>query len=171
MPEIWKEIPDSYYSVSSEGRVASRRGGGWRLLRPGISSKGYPIVGLTFNGVARTCSVHRLVAVAFLGPPPTPAYEVNHIDGVKTNSRAENLEWVTAVENCYHRYEVLGQKAVHGEAHPRAKLTEAGVREIRAWAAAGELGKDIAFAYGVTQGTISAIVLRRSWAWLDDPEA
>jgi len=39
--------------------------------------------------------VNRLVAHAFLGPPPSDdRFEVNHVDGNKSNNRANNLEYV-----------------------------------------------------------------------------
>lgn len=45
-----------------------------------------------------------------------------------------------------------------------AKLTEAGVREIRERAAAGETQEAIAKIFGVTDGCISHVVTRRKWA-------
>ncbi|HOZ15656.1 MAG TPA: HNH endonuclease signature motif containing protein [Tenuifilaceae bacterium] len=43
--------------------------------------------------------VHRIVAFAFLGPPPNKEYVVDHIDTNKRNNRLENLRWVTKLEN------------------------------------------------------------------------
>jgi hypothetical protein len=42
--------------------------------------------------------VHRIVAVAF-HPQPTPQHVVDHIDTNRANNRAENLRWVTRLEN------------------------------------------------------------------------
>jgi hypothetical protein len=43
--------------------------------------------------------VHRLMAEAFL-PKPSPKHtDVRHINGVKTDNRLENIEWVTRSEN------------------------------------------------------------------------
>jgi len=43
--------------------------------------------------------VHRIVAFAFLGEPPTSQYVVDHIDTNRRNNRPENLRWITKLEN------------------------------------------------------------------------
>lgn len=43
--------------------------------------------------------VHRIVATAFHGEPPTKEHVVDHIDTNKRNNRPENLRWVTRLEN------------------------------------------------------------------------
>jgi hypothetical protein len=44
-------------------------------------------------------SVHRIIATAFHGVPPTKEHVVDHIDTNKRNNRPENLRWVTRLEN------------------------------------------------------------------------
>lgn len=46
-----------------------------------------------------TARVHRIVAMAFHGEPPTKEHVVDHIDTNKRNNRPENLKWVTRLEN------------------------------------------------------------------------
>lgn len=46
-----------------------------------------------------TVRVHRIVALAFHGEPPTKEHVVDHIDTNKQNNRPENLRWVTRLEN------------------------------------------------------------------------
>lgn len=43
--------------------------------------------------------VHRVVAAAFHGDPPSTGHVVDHIDTNRQNNRAENLRWVTRLEN------------------------------------------------------------------------
>ncbi|MDH7462180.1 HNH endonuclease signature motif containing protein [Chitinophagaceae bacterium 26-R-25] len=43
--------------------------------------------------------IHRIVAMAFHGEPPTKEHVVDHIDTNKQNNRPENLRWVTRLEN------------------------------------------------------------------------
>ena len=44
-------------------------------------------------------TVHRIVATAFHGNPPTKKHVVDHIDTNKRNNRPENLRWITRLEN------------------------------------------------------------------------
>lgn len=44
-------------------------------------------------------SMHRLVAYAYLGNPPSSKHEVDHIDGNPANNDISNLRWVTHSEN------------------------------------------------------------------------
>lgn len=43
--------------------------------------------------------VHRIVALAFLGEPPTKEHIVDHIDTNRQNNRPENLRYITKLEN------------------------------------------------------------------------
>ena len=43
--------------------------------------------------------IHRIVAIAFIGSPPSPQHVVDHIDTNRRNNRPENLRWVTKLEN------------------------------------------------------------------------
>lgn len=49
--------------------------------------------------------VHRLVALAWIGPPPDGKPWINHKDGNKTNNHYTNLEWTSISENIQHKYD------------------------------------------------------------------
>lgn len=166
MTELWKDIPNTEYSVSNQGRVASRKYGKWRILKPRPDNRGYFRVAIRTESRPKNRRVHQLVAEAFLPPKPTPMHQINHRDGIKTNNYDTNLEWVTAGENTRHSFAVLGKKTPHGEAHGNSKVTETEVREIRKRRAAGEHLKTIADDYGIGKANVGHIVSRRNWAWL-----
>lgn len=163
----WKEInPD--YIVSSDGQIGSRRRGGLKMLRPGHTGSGYLYVTICSDGGQHNRLIHILVAEAFLGPRPTALHQVNHKNGAKADNHDTNLEWVTPSGNHRHRFDVLGQKAAHGEALSQTKLTEGRVREILVRCAAGETQRKVAADYGISQSAISSIVRRKNWAWIDN---
>jgi len=60
---------------------------------------GYMTVLLRSNGKQKTIGVHRLVYDAFHGAPPTPAHQPDHINGIRSDNRPANLEWVTPSTN------------------------------------------------------------------------
>ena len=94
--ERWRAIDwiDGRYEVSSLGRVRSNIRGKYRILRQWGSGRGYLKV-----EVAKKCvSVHRLVAIAFVDNPNNFP-QVNHKNEVKSDNRAENLEWCTQSYN------------------------------------------------------------------------
>lgn len=100
--EIFREIdgfPD--YEVSNLGRVCSFKGKYLKIMKLRKDRYGYPIVGIYSGRKQVKKTVHRLVAEAFV-PNLKNKPEVNHIDEDKMNNVAENLEWVTPVENCNH---------------------------------------------------------------------
>ena len=104
--EIWHkiEVPYTRYEVSNQGRVRNAHTG--RVLRPRKRRDGYLDVLLLYKGQTKRCYVHKLVATAFV-EGWREGLEVNHKNGVKTDNRAENLEWVSASENKQHARDVL----------------------------------------------------------------
>lgn len=87
--------------IRKNGRLDNRKG---KQLRPGIDKYGYERVVLTKNGIRKTYSVHKLVALAFI-PNPENKKTINHKDGNKRNNNVSNLEWATEKENQIHKWE------------------------------------------------------------------
>lgn len=161
--EIWKDIPGTDYSISNEGDVASRKGGGWRILRPSIIGGGYRCYNLWVDGESVAAYSHRLIAAAFVGPAPTPKHEVNHRDGNKRNNAPENLEWVTHKQNLWHAAENLG--VMRGK-QPNAKLNPEKVIAIREMRARGASMAEISQTFGISQGLASLVWRGKEWAWV-----
>lgn len=100
------------YYVTEGGDVYSTKlhqgSCGPRKLKPAPNHKGYLTVSLRNGGGQKSIRVHRLVAFAFIvNPDGKPA--VNHKNGIKTDNRVINLEWVTDSENKLHSYQELGR--------------------------------------------------------------
>jgi NUMOD4 motif/HNH endonuclease len=102
--ERWAPIPgyEGLYEASTLGRI-------WSIHRPGVGKTGrilkqplnasrYPFVNLSKGGKTWPWTVHRLVMLAFAGPPP-PGQEVRHKDGNRANPALSNLEYGTRSEN------------------------------------------------------------------------
>jgi len=166
--ETWKDIQgyEGLYKVSSIGRIMSnhtnKKGEGWQILSGYTDTKGYQRIGLYKNGLTINQKIHRLVARAFI-PNPDNKAEVNHKDSNKQNNNAENLEWVTLVENMKHAYDNKLIPAMIGSKNGRSKITEADVIIIRSMAYTGIDYKDIKKHFPVNEKTIHKIIHRKLW--------
>jgi hypothetical protein len=89
------------YSISDSGQVHSspRRGTRGGLLKQSLNTSGYPQITIYIKGRGpRPFVVHKLVAEAFIGPPPT-GMEVCHVDGNSRNNHVSNLVYDTHSRN------------------------------------------------------------------------
>lgn len=90
---------ESGLTVSSEGIIIGPRGNIRRLRK---DRDGYFRLNCTINKKTVTLLVHRLVAECYIGPRRDRT--VNHKNGIKTDNRVENLEYVSAGENTTHAF-------------------------------------------------------------------
>lgn len=75
-----------------------------RVLKPEIMKKGYLRIELHNDDSQETkIMVHRLVAMAFI-PNLNNLPQVNHIYGIKSDNRADNLEWCSNQDNIIHAF-------------------------------------------------------------------
>lgn len=88
-----------HYSVRDNGAVMRHRREGMRIRKDdNIWTFGKPNERTGYMEIAGQ-RVHRIVAFAFHGNPPTEQHVVDHIDTNRQNNRPENLRWLTKLEN------------------------------------------------------------------------
>ena len=164
----WRTVSaNKNYEVSDTGLVRRIAGGSGKIKKPWKNNKGYLLVDLWQNNKRKAHTVHRLVAFAFLGNPPSEKHEVAHGDGDKLNNHFSNLRWATPKENCADRILHGTNHGARGEKHGKAKLTEDDVGKIRFLISQGHSNTEIAEIFNVSQGNISLIKLGKRWAWLN----
>jgi hypothetical protein len=134
--EQWRPVLGlpPHYEASSLGRIRSldhevvavnRWGSEQRYFKLGTILKLQYRAGkyVSFGTSGKTHSVHRAVALAFLGAPPDGKPWVNHRNGNKHDNQIENLEWSSIKEQAWHRVHVLGKDSLPrplGPARPPA---------------------------------------------------
>lgn len=180
--EVWRWVRGyrGRYQVSNIGRVrsvprvvqyrqtrSSKAAQHHRSLR-GLLRKltvdrwGYLRVNLCREGEKRRHNVHVLVLEAFVGPRPV-GMECRHLDGNPANNHVQNLCWGTPKENGEDRVRHGTCAGPVGELHPRAKLTERDVLNIRRLSSAGRPKTELSQKHKVSLTMIYDIVNRKSW--------
>jgi len=164
--ENWRDIKgyENIYQVSDRGNVRRLKGimaKNTHNLKPRNGGDGYNKVVLCVNGVEKSYSIHRLVAITFLKNLENKP-QVNHLDGVKANNNVTNLEWCTQSENIIHSLDIGTKKS--GESHYRAKLTYDDVETIRVMHTHQLCTRyKMAEIFGVSYPAISDIINKKTW--------
>lgn len=144
-----------------------------KILKPKKCTGGYAGFGLWLDKHTRKDVLsHRLVLMAFVGPPPKGKM-CAHYDGTRTNNHVSNLRWATRKENGEdmvrhgrsakgdrHNFRMYPEIVPRGEAHPSAKLCNSDIKAIRKSKAKQ---RDLATKYGVDQALIWRIRKRLIW--------
>lgn len=105
--------------------------------------------------------IHRVVCELFNGAPEE-GMQCRHLDGDKTNNKASNLCWGTAIENASDK--VLHGTSGIGEKNPMAVLTRSKVDEMKAIRRESKAPYyKIAEQFGVSTMTAFRAVTGRAW--------
>lgn len=166
--EIWKEIEgyNGDYFISNFGRVKSFkkcRGKNELILKQYIDNKGYYRVRLYIDKKSNK-KIHRLVLETFNPIDNMDKLQVNHINGIKSDNRLENLEWCTQSENMKHSFKI-GLEDNKGENNPNHTLKNNDIIEIRIDLKEGILTqREIAKRFNVSQRTIWSIEHGKMWS-------
>jgi transcriptional regulator of met regulon len=182
----WRELTQyPGYRINSDGQVQSRRkriapgygggscagiGGDWHNVKSVLLPNGYRVIRLMvdWRKGGKQEYIHRLVIRTFVGECPEGMEEVRHLNGIKTDNRAENLAWGTKKEN----WQDMRRHGTypHGSRHGVSKLTEEKVLGILLLLKEGVTQREIAQRFGVTQSNVSCIALRKTWTHVHLPD-
>lgn len=156
MQEIWRDIKDyeGLYQVSNLGRVKNVKRNS--ILKTDIERGGYFRVTLYKNGKPKHYLIHRLVAQAFVyNQDPVKNVEVDHINTIRTDNRAENLEWVDKQKN--HRNPITREH--YGKSKSKVVLQyDLGDNLIKEWESIMQVEREL----GISQPSISNCCTGRS---------
>lgn len=152
-----------HYEVNECGEV--RNSNNKVLLIGGFNSSGYIRVTIHLGvNQKKAMLVHRLVASAFMPKPPSSIYQINHIDGDKTNNNMNNLEWVTPKENTMHAWvHGLIQDGEHANHHV---YTEKEMRHACGLLTKGYPINKIAKLTGIDKNAIKRVYRGKNWIFL-----
>lgn len=164
--------------VEVASRLISSHG---RIRLPGVltswgtrAASGYYVSSFRVEGAKSAQLVHRLVAAAFVGPPPTASHTVvNHLDRNRGNNHVTNLEYATPCENARHAFENPSRKT-NRNALARPVIRQSIDRDILPQRY--DSISDAASGTGVRASTISnalklkSLVSRRYTFQYEDPE-
>lgn len=167
--EIWKPIPgfNDSYEASSIGRIRSvdRRSFNGSFLKGKIMCQntnfknGYLTVMLAENGKSKAKLSHRMIATAFIDNNEGKK-TVNHINGIKTDNRVENLEWASYSENMRH---AINTGLATNFINSFRKMDKEMANEARNRLSLGERPMDIARDFNVPKDCIYNLRYNPNW--------
>jgi hypothetical protein len=140
------EYKNTGYFISKNGIVTNKKGKVLKQYRNDLFV--YYCVVLRINKKPKTFYVHRMLAETYLENPENKEF-INHINGIKTDNRVENIEWVTRSENVKHcydtglkKYKPLHYKGKFGKEHNRSKAI-IDVRTNKTYGSISEASRDL----------------------------
>ncbi|QDP86057.1 hypothetical protein FNJ88_11055 [Chryseobacterium sp. SNU WT5] len=170
--EIWKDINGfDGYLASNLGRLKALSKPKWngnvyyntpeKIMKQSVAKTGYLVVSMK----RKTQYVHRIIGIAFHSEENFKLLDINHINGIKTDNRGENLEWCTRSENILHAFSTGLNTSVCVVSEETAKNIIAKHHETG-------LGKVLLQRYffpNVNKSTIQSITDGKNWKHLPRP--
>ena len=140
----WKPVPEyENYQVSDTGEVLGPRG---KVMKQMTDRYGYLKLTICKGKIRWQAVVHQLVLMTFVGPRPSKMHVGDHINGIKSDNRLANLQWITYAENTRK-----GNGAI---------LTEAQARHILQ---STKTVTELAAEMGCTRSNVSLIRHGKNW--------
>ena len=116
--EVWRDIPNSLWQVSSYGRYrrwTAYKGFVYRVPYPGVKTTGY-MIGIPINGERQQLIAHEKVVELFIGEVPK-GHVIYHKNGNKANNHVDNLGFI-------RRKELMLKQATMPKAKPVIQIDE-----------------------------------------------
>lgn len=152
----------SNYLAGSDGSIKK----GDKFLRLSSDPVGYMRVRVKDdNGKSVVRYVHRLICSAF-HPNPYSKSDVNHKNAIKSDNRAENLEWSTRQENMAHAKRNNLYNPNKGENNQNTKLSNRDVKSIVTMCREGMSHASVSSMFGVNPVTVTLIMNGKTWGHL-----
>lgn len=158
------------YLIGNRGNVISLCSGKPKFRKLKKHTHGYLQIVLNHSDYHY---VHRLVGKHFIENQKNKP-EINHINGIKTDNRVENLQWVTRSENNKHafatglrKYSELSEIGKIGGAKRRKKIRKLSDNQIifirNLWKKRTNTSRQIANMFAVSKGCIDGIIYNVSF--------
>lgn len=158
--EEWRPLKDSSaYVVSNLGRIKRTILGkgtkkNHKEMKSHLSKWGYYQITVSIMGKHVSKTLHIAVLESFISSRPEGCVG-NHKNGIKTDCRLSNLEWIPKKEDILHSYKT-------GLHKPNRRLSDSDIKEIRDLLRERSLSQTaIAKKYGVGRYTI--VDIKRGW--------
>lgn len=132
------------------------------IIKHHYTGNGYPTVTLYKEGKGIKNYCHRLVAQAFLDNPHGKR-TVNHKNGVRTDNRLENLEWMSYSENIRHAIDTGLNVPRKGSQFTNTRFSEPDVFLLKKMMKAGISIQKLSPIYGVKDYVLANIRAGRRW--------
>ena len=155
--ETLKECIDAnYWNIDlKNGIVIGKKGG-----KGSPDSNGYLIMTVKYKGIYEHFSVHEIIAVA--GGLCPIDITIDHINGNQLDNRFENLQLLSLEDNTYKSHKDWKNPCC-GSNHPKSKLNDEKVIEIKKLLKEGYSLNGIADLFGVSKKLIINIKKGKTW--------
>lgn len=114
-------ISPTRYFVSRSGKICNEY---FHILKPGTTMKGYQKIGVFIGNKSKPVTIHKIVAWTYHRDQWRPGYDVDHLNGIKTDNRADNLEWVSRKTNIRRAYATGLKHGIGGESSPSTRYSD-----------------------------------------------
>lgn len=164
--EAWLYHPKyTHLLISSKGKIYNIHSN--VTYKQGTTPQGYKRISMYKDYPIKdynsriTCSVHRLVAETYFRYVDLNRYEVNHINGDKSDNSVYNLNWLTRQENLQHARDTGLFKRQLSKSNGRFRHSQGKINEMAEFKSLGFTYKEIAEAYGESISSVAHIIKRR----------